>query len=995
MSARNYRYDEKRKNIPPAKIAAEGRVPLVPKQQYSYSPRLDPVLRFDSSGERDRLPELLNVACQRALTSDEAQLLAEALRTQEPWLEWAGKRESKRFEVDPVALHIHERVSAQAILKIAARQDIARDLFADPKQDYHQAVQFYQHDIDWANRIILGDSLQVMSSLALREDLAGQVKMIYMDPPYGIRFGSNFQTEIGNRDVKDRDANLTREPEMVRAYRDTWTLGVHSYASYLRERFIVARNLLNSSGSIFVQISDENLSVVRLLLDEVFGRANFCSQISFSKAAGGLRAANRVGSVLDYILWYAKDLDAMDYYPIYEKKSDWVESGYTQIEESSGLRRSSTKEERLTGILPDGAKPFMSVLMTKPGPGSKYDVEYQGRNYNSGKRWWGTTPEGLNRVLLSERVVATENSIRFVNYFDDFPYRALTNLWSGFGGAANPQYVVQTNPEIIKRCMLMVTQPGDLVLDPTCGGGTTAYVAEQWGRRWILIDTSRVAVAIARQRLLTSQFDYYELREPGQGIQNGLKYKTASHITLRSFAQNQNLDPIFSKHQVILDKLLAACNAALPDVDDSIRQKLNMKLIEKTRSVGKRGLTEADQRRWSLPKSSQSFEHWTVPYDTDSDWPTQLTKAVQAYRLAWRAKVAEVNECVARSADPEELFDQPELNRAVIRVSGPFTVEAVQPPEVSLGELQESPIGGDPDELEDTFPTRDGDIAARNTEAYIDQMLKLLRIDGVRFPDNKQMNFTSLEPIIGKASVLHAEGSWASQDQAEPDQPVRPTIAVAFGPQYGPVTAHQVEHLIRAAARAGYDDLVIAGFNFDGPAQAVIEESAHPNVRIHMAHIRPDVNPGMDGLLKQQPGAQLFTVFGLPRTVLNGPDRNQEYTVDMEGVDIYNPVDNTVTPSRADKVAAWFVDSDYDGRTFCITQAFFPDRSAWAKLSKALDKVVDESRFEALSGTRSLPFPVGENKAVAVKVLDPRGNEVMRVHRLGNPLDNLPLIPIA
>ncbi|MDS4070459.1 MAG: hypothetical protein RKO24_12655, partial [Candidatus Competibacter sp.] len=409
------------------------------------------------------------------------------------------------------------------------------------------------------------------------------------------------------------------------------------------------------------------------------------------------------------------------------------------------------------------------------------------------------------------------------------------------------------------------------------------------------------------------------------------------------------------------------------------------------------------------PKGNGSgFQHWTVPFDTDPDYPAALAEAVTAYRAAWRAKMDEVNACIAANAEQEELVDQPQIRRGVVRVSGPFTMEAVQPPEISLGAggsplpptpshggegvKTPSPLVGEGwgggcelEELDTGFaPPDDGATEVKNAEAYLHQMLRLLRMDGVRFPNNRQMTFTRLEPITGKSDALHAEGRWmpAGEEDADPDGPA--TICVAFGPQYGPVTARQVEMLIRTASRRGYDDLVIAGFNFDGPAQAVIEEDANPNVRIHMAHIRPDVNPGMTGLLKEQPGSQLFTVFGQPRTRLDGPDRQGEYTVTMEGVDIYNPVDNTVTPTQADKVAAWFLDSDYDGRTFCITQAFFPDKSAWDKLARALGNVIDAERFAALSGTESLPFPPGENRTVAVKVIDPRGNEVMRVHRLEN-----------
>jgi len=989
----DYRHDDTRKNIPPAKIAAEGRVPEVPKITYSYSPRLDPTLRFDSTGQADRLPELLETARQRALSDDEARALAEALRTQEPWLEWSGKREAKGVEVDPVALHIHERISAQAILKVAARQDVTRDLFADPQQEYRQAVQFYQHDIDWTNRLILGDSLQVMASLAQREDLAGKVQMIYVDPPYGIRFGSNFQPEINNRDVKDREANLTREPEMVRAYRDTWSLGVHSYLSYLRDRFIAARQLLSDSGSIFVQISDENLHHIRELLDEVFGRSNFCSIITFAKTTS--QTDNRLASVSDYLIWYARDRGTMKYRQLYKAKEIGAEgvSAYKRVHEPSGEVRPIRSEE-LSGNepLPSGARLGRLDNLTSQSPGSKYPVLFEGRDFNP-KGYWKTEEMAMPRLLKAERVASTgKDNLYYIRYVDDFPAFPLGDNWADTviaGFASNKKYVVETSTKVVERCLLMTTDPGDLVLDPTCGSGTTAYVAEEWGRRWITTDTSRVSIAIARQKLLSSKFDFYELKDPNAGIDGGFRYKTVPHITLGSIAQNRSLDPIFAKHAVILDERLKACSLALAGISDEVRHRLYAKLIAKQRTEGKRAVTDADTRRWSLPAKGAAFEHWTVPFDTDPDWPAALSEAVTAYRAAWRAKMDEVNECITSNAEQEELLDQPVVKRGVVRVSGPFTVEAVQPPEVSLGDVIETPIGGEPGEIEDTFvggsagtASADGDSKVKNAEAYLDQMMRLLKIDGVRFPDNKQMAFTRLDSMGGQSNAIHAEGRWVPAGEEDDDSEGRATVAVAFGPQYGPVTAQQVEQLIRAAARRGYDDLVIAGFNFDGAAQAVIDEAEHPDVRVHMAHIRPDVNPGMAGLLKEQPGAQLFTVFGQPRTALDGPDRNGDYIVRMDGVDIYNPVDNTVTPSRADKVAAWFLDTDYDGRTFCITQAFFPDKSAWAKLAKALGGVVDADAFEKLSGTESLPFPPGQHRCVAVKVIDPRGNEVMRVHRL-------------
>ena len=988
----DYRHNEAtRPNNPPAAMAAEGRTPPAPRTIYAYSPRLDPVLRFDPSGRADALPALLEKATREKLTVEEAAVLAEALRRHEPWLEWAGKRETPGFAVDPVALHIHERVSTQAILRAAARQDVTRDLFADPKLSYAQAVKFYQHDVDWANRLILGDSLQVMASLAQRENLAGKVQMIYLDPPYGIRFGSNFQPETGKPRVSDKSSDLTREPEMVRAYRDTWQLGTHSYLTYLRDRLVLAHKLLAQTGSIFVQISDENLHRVRALLDEVFGAENFVSTITVKKTGG--QTSNLLPRVADYLLWFARDRAKVFYFPLYLTKAVGIGEGsgerYDRLELASGERRTLTASEKDDfSATPDRARAYQLTSLISSGyrpnttvPFSAFDrVFHPGPDSN-----WKTTVGGLARLLGADRMDVRAKTVAYVRYIDDFAAFPVTSVWSDVAGAADKGYVVETSPTVIERCMLMTTKPGDLVLDPTCGGGTTAFVAEQWARRWITIDTSRVAVAIARQRMMTSRFTHYRLSDETKGLAGGFTCKTVPHVTLRSIAQNPSLDPIFAKHAPILEARLADLNSALATVGSNQRQHLAGKLLAKQKAEGKRGITDADRRRWDLPKPADGFQHWTVPFDTDPDHPDDLAQAITAYRGAWRAKQDGVDKAIADAAEQEELVDQPERVPGITRVSGPFTVEAVQPAETSLDEAAHaSPIDGAPETLDNTFTAEAADAAAadpQNAEAYLDQMLRLLRMDGVRFLDNKEMRFFRLEPLGARSQAIHAEGRWAPKGDMDQDPEGRATVAVAFGPQYGPVTAKQVEQLIRASSRRGYDELVIAGFAFDGAAQAAIEEAEHPELRVHMANIRPDVNPGMAGLLKDTPAAQLFTVFGKPRSRLEHAE-GDEWRVVMEGVDIYDPVSNTVTPSRADKVAAWFIDSDYDGRSFCITQAFFPDKDAWSKLAKALEDVLDDTAFAALSGTVSLPFARGEHACVAVKVIDPRGNEVMRLHRL-------------
>lgn len=992
----SYKHSAKRRNIPLAGIEAHGVVRDEPKLRYEYNPHLPPVLRSaPDAAAADRLPELLATARQRALTEEETHLLAAALRRHEPWLEWSSKREKPWFEVDPVALHIHERISTQAILRVLAREDVQRDLFADPQQSYTQAVQFYQHDVDWSNRMILGDSLQVMASLARREDLAGRVQMIYIDPPYGIKFASNFQPQLGQRDVKDREQDLTREPEMVRAYRDTWTLGVHSYLAYLRDRLRMAKELLAETGSIFVQISDENLQRVRCVMDEVFGAENFCSLITFQKTTGS--TTKSIPTTSDYLVWFAKNCSRFKFSKFFLETAPRGEGAieYNRIELLSGesvpINRFIKGEELM---LPKGASIYTTDSIVSKG-GNDPDIVFGESEKRivlscAPNRHWKPGVEGIKRLWAAGRLLQQPGLRIYKRFFSDSPVRELTHVWTDTRGEDDPDYVVQTSTKVIERCLLMTTDPGDLVLDPTCGSGTTAYVAEQWGRRWITCDTSRVALALARQRLMTARFPFYQLRslnaedtqrnphgtwltDPTGRISGKSTFhcKTVPHITLKSIARNTSLDPIFAKHEPILASRLQDLNAALKHVTAPLRQKLAGKLAEQQKQEGKRSITEADRRRWTLPETD--WKEWEVPFDTDPDWPKPLADALTAYRAAWRAKMDEVNACISANAEMEELVDKPDEVKGVVRVSGPFTMEGV----IALEEGPDSPIGGAPEELE-TFETDGTDLAVANAEAHLDKILRLLRASGVDFPGNQTMKLSRLDPVTG-ASLLHAEGEWKNGDKKER------RVAVSVGPEVGNVTAYQVEEAVRAANRRGYDDLVFAGFGFDAAAQAILEESSHPNLRLHMALIRPDV--AMGDLLKTQPGSQIFTVFSAPR--VKPPERQEDgqYVLEVEGMDVYDPVTNTLYPTNKDRIAAWFLDSDYDGRTFCITQAFFPDEAKWDKLAKALGdkRVIERDAFAALSGWRSLPFPrparLGKRERwrVAVKVIDPRGNEGLRV----------------
>ena len=991
-----------RLNIPEATETQAG-LSKGKKRVYRYSPHLSPKLQFDPTGKSDQVLAIVEkVLAGQKLTDDEADILRSlGQQVSQPWLEWAAKQEQQTkgsFAVDDVVLHIHERISAQAILATARRQDLAeQDFFARPKLHQEQALQYYRHSMDWANRLILGDSLQVMSSLANRENLAGQVQMIYFDPPYGISFASNWQNELDRRDVKDKDEDVTREPEMIRAYRDTWTLGVHSYLAYIRQRLILAHSLLADSGSIFVQISDENMHRVRTLLDEIFGAENFFAQVNYRTMTA--LGSKGMSNVYDYLLWYAKDIKKVKYHPIYERTNITDDTEYSYIAGPGGSAQKLTHVEK--AAVKDQTKIFKRSDLNSSGftPTCVFDFEFQGEiRKPSGRKSWRTNPDGMKRLIAAERLFLLGEKPYARQYLGDFGCQNLENSWhdTAAGFSDKKVYVVQTSPKVIERCVLMTTDPGDLVLDPTCGSGTTGYVAEQWGRRWITIDSSRIAVSLARQRFLTGFFESYKTKDPAAGVdptapQNpsfGFHYATVPHITLKSIAQNSNLDAIFSKYAPSITSTLAELNSTLTSLVDqatTLRTRLITKLKAKVAADGARSVTDSDLRRWLLPgtdtaalsfgtpgqmtkwkeaiPTGSTWQEWEVPFDTDPDWPTTLADALTKYRSVWRAKLDEVNAAIKANADQEELVDQPETLRGVARVSGPFSVEGVRPEELALGE---------DGKLFDPTANSFDEAGTANADGYIDLMIGLIRKDGVTFLGNRRAEFASLEKEAGKS--FHARGRWkGKEDSAD-------TIAVVFGPQYGPINAPMAVDAIESAkGLKEVNELVIAGFSFDSAAQEKAKEMDSPELRIHLAHIRPDVSPGMQGLLKETANSQLFTVFGQPDIRVVPADAGQ-VKVEMNGVCIYNPLTGEISESSNKKVAAWFLDTDYDGRCFCISQAFFPDKEAWAKIAKALGSSVSDGAFEAF--TTSWPFKPGKHNRIAVKVIDPRGNEVMAIQTL-------------
>jgi adenine-specific DNA-methyltransferase len=770
--------------------------------------------------------------------------------------------------------------------------------------------------------------------------MAGKVQMIYIDSPYGIRYSSNFQPRVDRRDVKDKDEDLAHEPEQIKAYRDTWKLGIHSYLTYLRDRLLLARELLAESGSIFVQINDENLHIVRSLLDEIFSRENFIGVIPFRKKTGPL-GGKFVQSICDYLLWYSRNKDQAEqkYKKLFIQRGVEGDTVWAYVELPDGKRRRMSREEiNNHTLLPSGYRVFRSRALSPAGfnPDATFTVEFDGKIYQPPKRTggasWTTTHEGMNRLVMAERIIPIGTTLDYVYYHDDFPLTEMSNIWEETRGAVEKLYSVQTDTSIIERCILMTTDPGDLVLDITCGSGTTAYCAEKWGRRWITCDTSRVALAIARQRLMTARYDYYELLDSTRGPAGGFIYETVPHITLESIAHNTEIDAIAEKYQPQIDRALSDLNKAL----------------------------------------GKNWKEWEVPRELEiQNEKFKIQNVKKAHELFWslkRKKRKEIDESIQRYAPQETLYDRPHIKRGVVRVSGPFSVEAIPVP--AIEDPSQIPIPQYEDVGADLVSARQGRISDRGGD-YLTTMVNLLKQQGgVLFPGGKRMELQNLRLL--NIGMLHAEAETKQNGK-------KGRVAISFGPQYGPVTATQTNEAIQTAKLNAYDALILAGFSFEAEAQAFIQKAGEvvKGMSIHFANIAPDVLVG--DLLKTTRASQIFTVFGQPDVKLE-KQKDGTYIVELRGVDIYDPITGETHHSSGSDVAAWFLDTDYDGMTFHISQAFFPgDSDAWDKLQRALKAQIDPEAFEQMRGTHSFPFKSGEHKRIAVKVIDFRGNEVIRV----------------
>lgn len=928
----SYRYDEKRTNNPHVGMVDTHSDGVEEKKTWAYDPHIDPALTFDSS--RAQVETLIDDALASGDAAHMQAALEQLKRMQSPYLNWSGKAERTSFEVDTVSLHVHERLDPATILAAVQKRikdskgkpsaAFQPDMFHAPFENLplREAVDFYKHERDWANRLIAGDSLLVMNSLLQKESMAGQVQMIYIDPPYGIKYGSNFQPFVNKRDVKDRkDEDLTQEPEMIKAFRDTWELGIHSYLTYLRDRLLLAKELLHESGSVFVQISDENLHHVREIMDEVFGVENFNSIISFTKAAGGLQASNRIGAVLDYIVWYAKDVTKVKYHRLYQRKSSAIEEGYTTVALPGGYfetyKRMNVDDPE---SLPKGSSLAMSVLMTKPGPGSKFEVDYCGKRFNSGNRWWGTTPDGMERVKKSLRAIPTGSSIRLAVRFEEFPYGTLSNLWSGFGGAANPLYVVQTNEKIIERCLLMTTDPGDLVLDPTCGSGTTAFVSESWGRRWITTDTSRVAVTLAKQRLMTASYDYFELKYPHEGLKGGFIYKTVPHITLKSIANNPEIDEIYEQsHPAIL--------AALGELNKAAKQRL---------------------------------QEWEVPLEFPDGWAESARKSFGAFHAARQAMQQKMDASIASHAGQEVLYDQPTVSKNKLRITGPFTVEAV--PFATVLGLDEA----DQPKEADVAVARSG-ATARQSQ-WRDELLKA----GIRGKGGQKVQLLDLAPLPG-AKYIHAVGTVKETGDK---------VAVSFGPEHAALEQRQVEIAMREAGELFPlpKMLVFCAFTFDPEAAKDID-----NIKgITALKVQMNTDLLTEDLKKGRASNESFWLMGQPDVSVKQLKYGQ-YQVEVKGFDYFDTKTGELKSGGKKNIAMWALDTDYDNRSLFPRQVFFPmagNKDGWNKLRKDIRAELNEDLLDKFHGTVSLPFAAGENECIAVKIVDDRGIESLKVINL-------------
>ena len=932
----------------------------------------------------------------------------------DPQLVWRGKdtQDWSELVVSAPPLFIQEKVHPKALIDDLLRQSRASekadddgipDLFADfnglPEDD--AKTEFYRHDANWSNRMILGDSLQVMASLAEREGMRGKVQCIYLDPPYGIKFNSNFQWSTTSRDVRDgKPEHITREPEQVKAFRDTWRDGIHSYLTYLRDRLTVARDLLTESGSIFVQIGDGNVHRVRALMDEVFGEENFVSSISFAKTTGF--SSRHLSNVADHILWYAADLTCLKYRRLTrpKKPGDKGAAAYKPLDE---LPVGVTCRE-----LFGRTRLATSADLTSQGASAhpSQHVTLLGRSFDPPKGLhWKTTVSGMDRLGRAGRVFLVGNTLRYLRFLRDWPVVTITNNWidTGIAGfAANKTFIVQTLPLVVARCLLMATDPGDLVLDPTCGSGTTAYVAEQWGRRWITIDTSRVALALARARVMGARYPYYLLADSREGqekevqlartqpdeskptygdIRQGFVYERVPHITLKSIANNAEIDEIWEEHRPALDGLRARINKArakeweewqVPRHAEEPWEKQASTLFARLKKEQDKKKSSTSAVRRLLDELNtvlgRSYTLESLPERPADPWPEEEHQALHAEW--WKGRIArqkEIDASIAAKANYEYLYDKPYEDKRKVRVSGPFTVESLSPHR-TLG-VDEN------DNLMDQVA--EPKLGYGRERDFVSVVLDNLRTAGVQQAHKEdKVAFSSLTAWPG--NLVCAEGRFVKEGgRSRTEQ----RAAIFVGPEFGTVVRPDLAAAAREAAEAGFDMLVACAFNY-GPHATEFDKLGR--IPVLKARMNADLHMAED--LKNTGKGNLFVVFGEPDIEIlpadDGAPDDDRIRVKIRGVDVFHPGSGEVRSDGPDRIACWFIDTDYDEESFFVRHAYFLGAGdPYKALKTTLKAEIAPEAWATLNSDTSRPFDRPKSGRIAVKVINHLGDEVMKVFR--------------
>ncbi len=977
-------------------------MPPKPRKPKNPKPpaKVEAITHADAARRNLPTAQLASVAPPGALDDDVRVAYERRNRDLDPQLVWRGKDEQDWTDLVAPAppIYIEEKIHPKALIADLTRYSLDRreeagqafqtDLFADFNglPEGADKTAFYQHDARWSNRMILGDSLQAMASLSEREGLRGKVQCIYIDPPYGIRFNSNFQWSTTSRDVRDGDRKaITREPEQVKAFRDTWRDGVHSYLAYLRDRLTAARDLLADSGSVFVQISDENVHRVRAIMDEVFGEDNFVSQIVFTKTRS-LVASDFVTTICDYILWYAKDKDAAKMRKVFLPRADDSLASHYEDHNGEILTATEYHTKKRNGENINAYRPIMSDnLIRRPNP--QIEINWQGREIVGRFR---TSKTGIINLLKADRILFTNSGIRYKFFLNDFAVSPLNHLWQDVIGAQNPTYVVQTNETVIQRCILMTTDPGDLVLDPTCGAGTTAFVAEQWGRRWITMDTSRVALALARMRIMGARYPYYILRDSPEGqrkeaelqaqapsdaptygnVRQGFVYQRVPHVTLRDIANNGEIDVIWEERQAVLEPLRAELNAAL----------------------------------------GQSWEEWEIPASAEAGWPEEAVAAHRAWREGRLARQREIDASIARNAAQEHLYDKPYVDGKRVRVAGPFTVENLSP---HRSPLVEEDVNGRT--IRETGPGYRYQGQAPNRWDFAQIIMEDLKIAGVQQSRKEdRIRFTSLVGWPGRGYVC-AEGRFTEGESER-------RCGIFIGPEFGTVSRADLTAAAREAAETGFDLLIACAFSYDGHCAGYDRLG---RVRILRARMNADLH--MSTALKATDAGNLFVIFGepdiklepaAPAVATDGADEHRPaprpghrpgaaderppgaapgaatdgaemFRVRVLGVDVFRPSTGRVESSEKDDIACWFVDTDYNEESFFVRQAYFLGANAdpYKALRTSLRAEIDEEAWASLRSDVSRPFPRPSSGRIAVKVINHLGDEVMKVISFDPPAD--------